>query len=380
MILEITLSWWPRASSILTASRFTPQEVQTVLAHINETGNLHLVHAAHLFGPVAGKDDCRQTPAPVSCYPGEEALGRVSYAAQEARLPFDHLIDADANPAGAATSRSDQNDARSAFIAAYAYNIAPVSDSAPFFFFTFKTPRLLQGIVHPGKVGIDWKVNLGVAVLFILLGISVVAVMAFLILPLAFHTSARVAGVRPLLYFIAVGLGYILVEITMIQRFVLFLGHPTYALTVVVFLMMLTSGAGSLVARHWIADWRRIRFPILFIVFALTAYIFVLPKILVAFVGWPLFAKLVASTALLAPVGFLMGMPFPTGLRALENTEAGAIEWAWAMNAAASVLGSVLAMVIAVHFGLAATLACGAAAYLAAMMMVRALQSGLSTQ
>ena len=88
----------------------------------------------------------------------------------------------------------------------------------------------------------------------------------------------------------------------------------------------------------------------------------------------------VASTALLAPVGFLMGMPFPTGLRALENTEAGAIEWAWAMNAAASVLGSVLAMVIAVHFGLAATLACGAAAYLAAMMMVRALQSGLSAQ
>src|SRR5712692_200444 len=69
-------------------SPFTPQEVQTVLAHINETGNLHLVHAAHLFGPVAGKDDCRQTPAPVSCYPGEEALGRVSYAAQEARLPF----------------------------------------------------------------------------------------------------------------------------------------------------------------------------------------------------------------------------------------------------------------------------------------------------
>jgi len=181
--------------------------------------------------------------------------------------------------------------------------------------------------------------------------------------------------VRPLLYFIAVGLGYILVEITMIQRFVLFLGHPTYALTVVVFLLMLTSGAGSLAARHWIADWRRIRFPLLFITAALTAYIFVLPRILVAWVGWPLGLKLLVSAALLAPVGFLMGMPFPTGLRALENTEAGAIEWAWAMNAAASVLGSVLAMVIAVHFGMAATLACGALAYLAAMMLVRALQS-----
>ena len=363
-------------------SPFTPQEVQTVKAHINETQNLHLVHAPQLFSQELDKNSCHQDPQnPSTTICSYLGLGPTSYAASEARQPFDELIDGDASNASAASlSAAQQQNQRAAFIAAYPYNIAPVSDSAPFFFFTFKTPRLLQGIIHPGKVGIDWKVNLGVAVLFILLGISVVAVMAFLILPLAFHTSARVAGVRPLLYFIAVGLGYILVEITMIQRFVLFLGHPTYALTVVVFLMMLTSGAGSLVARHWIADWRRIRFPILFIVFALTAYIFVLPKILVALVGWPLFAKLVASTALLAPVGFLMGMPFPTGLRALENTEAGAIEWAWAMNAAASVLGSVLAMVIAVHFGLAATLACGAAAYLAAMMMVRALQSGLSAQ
>ncbi|HTC93471.1 MAG TPA: hypothetical protein VK699_08470 [Terriglobales bacterium] len=357
---------------------FTPQEVQTVLAHINETGNLHLVHAAHLFGPVLNKDTCRKSLALTSCYSGEEALGPVSYAAKEARQPFDELIDAD--PDVTMTTPKDPPavswSARDAFIAQYPYNIKPVSDNAPFFFFTFKTGRLLQGFLNPrSHFGIDWKVNLGVAVLFMLLGISALAVLAFLVLPLAFHTSARVAGVRPLLYFIAVGLGYILVEITMIQRFVLFLGHPTYALTVVVFLMMLTSGAGSLAARHWIADWRRVRFPLLIIAAALTAYIFLLPKVLVAWVGWPLGLKLLVSAVMLAPVGFLMGMPFPTGLRALENTEAGAIEWAWAMNAAASVLGSVLAMVIAVHFGMAATLACGAIAYLAAMMLVRALQS-----
>jgi hypothetical protein len=356
---------------------FTPEEVQTVLTHINETENLHLVHAAHLFGAVAQEKliSCYQSPAPTSCYRGEEALGKTSYAASEARRPFDDLIDAD--PGAEAGSTASQANPHDSFFAAYAYNIKPVYDNAPFFFFTFKTGRLFQGILHPIRTGIDWKVNLGVAVLFMLLGISILAVLGFLVLPLAFHTSARVAGVRPLLYFIAVGLGYIIVEITMIQRFVLFLGHPTYALTVVVFLMMLTSGAGSLAARRWIADWRRVRFPLLLIVIALAVYIFVLPKILVALVGWSLPLKLLISTALLAPVGFLMGMPFPTGLRALENTEAGAIEWAWAMNAAASVLGSVLAMVIAVHFGLAVTLACGAAAYLAAMMMVRTFQSGL---
>src|SRR5579859_1936546 len=364
---------------LVKKSSFTPEEVKTVLAHINETGNLHLVHAAHLFGtPENYIGNCGEIPSPTACYPTEEALGQTSYAALEAREPFSQLIDAD--PDITMTNLKDPPTvswgARDAFIAQYPYNIKPVSDNAPFFFFTFRTGRLLQGFLNPrSHFGIDWKVNLGVAVLFMLLGISALAVLAFLVLPLAFHTSARVAGVRPLLYFIAVGLGYILVEITMIQRFVLFLGHPTYALTVVVFLLMLTSGAGSLAARHWIADWRRIRFPLLFITAALTAYIFVLPRILVAWVGWPLGLKLLVSAALLAPVGFLMGMPFPTGLRALENTEAGAIEWAWAMNAAASVLGSVLAMVIAVHFGMAATLACGALAYLAAMMLVRALQS-----
>lgn len=316
-------------------SPFTGEEVHTVLAHINETKDLHLVHAPNIPG-AAG------------------VPGQTSYAAEQARRPFDDLID---------------GNGRDFFIAQYPYNIKPVSDNAPFFFFTFKTGRLLEQIRHPGSVGIDWKVNLGVAVLFILLGISVVAVLAFLIVPLAVHTSAHVAGVWPLLYFIAVGLGYILVEITMIQRFVLFLGHPTYALTVVVFLMLLSSGAGSIVARRWSAEWSRVRLPILLIVLVLAAYIFVLPKMLAAWVGWALSLKLLASALLLAPMGFLMGMPFPTGLRSLHNTEAGAIEWAWAMNAAASVLGSVLAMVIAVHFGLAVTLACGAVAYLAAMVV-----------
>jgi predicted MFS family arabinose efflux permease len=80
------------------------------------------------------------------------------------------------------------------------------------------------------------------------------------------------------------------------------------------------------------------------------------------------------SGLLLIPLGFAMGMPFPSGLRALssEASEAkhGAIEWAWAMNAASSVLGSVLAIVIAIQFGLNVTLACGAVAYVAAMLLL----------
>ena len=95
--------------------------------------------------------------------------------------------------------------------------------------------------------GIDWKVNMGVAVLLMLVVISAIAVALFLVVPLLFSKQAR-HGAKwlPLIYFIAIGLGYIAVEITLIQRLVLFLGHPIYAMTVVVFLMLLSSGAGSM--------------------------------------------------------------------------------------------------------------------------------------
>jgi len=106
----------------------------------------------------------------------------------------------------------------------------------------------------------------------------------------------------------------------------------------------------------------------------------VLPRLLTGLVGLAFAAKLALSALLLVPLGFLMGMPFPGGLRALEsaaaaarngNADAGSmIEWAWSMNAAASVLGSVLAMVIAIQFGLNITLACGAVAYVLAMLLI----------
>ena len=186
----------------------------------------------------------------------------------------------------------------------------------------------------------------------------------------------------PLLYFVAIGLGYILVEIAFIQRFVLFLGHPTYALTVVVFLLLLSSGAGSLVSRWWLDNVLRVRLPLMLIVASLLLYVLIMPALLNRLVGLPFVLKLLVSAVLLVPLGFAMGMPFPTGLRALvrisvpETSDANenSVEWAWAMNAASSVLGSVLAMVIAIQFGLNVTLACGALAYLLAFFLIRTLQ------
>ena len=268
------------------------------------------------------------------------------------------------------------NDAR-AFARTYAYNVAPVDDNAPFFFFTLKPGQIVgaQSLHH----GVDWKVNLGVLVLLLVLVISLAAVLAFLILPMALHRGQVRQSPLPLLYFVAVGLGYILVEIAFIQRFVLFLGHPTYALTVVIFLLMLSSGAGSLFSRRWLPRTELAWMPIILVVGALLIDVIFLPRWLESWVGLTLYSRMAVSGLLLAPLGFVMGMPFPTGLRALAaraesnlhlSADDNAVEWAWAMNAAASVLGSVLAMVIAIQFGLNVTLACGIAAYLFALVLL----------
>ena len=268
-----------------------------------------------------------------------------------------------------------------AFARSYAYNVSPVSDNAPFFFFTLKPGQILgdKGL----RDGIDWKVNLGVLVLVLVLAISFAAVLVFLVLPLALKAGKSRQSAIPLLYFVAVGLGYILVEIAFIQRFVLFLGHPTYALTVVIFLLMLSSGAGSLFSRLWLPRPEMCWIPLTLVVVALLADVFFLPSRLVALVGLSFGYRLLVSGVLLIPLGFVMGMPFPTGLRALAAAPApefpaspdNAVEWAWAMNAAASVLGSVLAMIIAIQFGLNITLACGAGAYLIALALMPTLQT-----
>jgi len=261
------------------------------------------------------------------------------------------------------------------FAGGYAFNVAPVSDNAPFFFFTLKPEQFLAKTkLHKG---VDWKVNLGVLVLLLVLVISMFAVVAFLLVPLALKGRGQRQSLLPLLYFVAVGLGYILVEIAFIQRFVLFLGHPTYALTVVIFLLMIASGAGSLLSRRWLARAQQGWLPLLLVAATLLLYVFFLPSRLADWVGLDFGYRLLISGGLLIPLGFLMGMPFPTGLRALAAVPApefpavrdNAVEWAWAMNAAASVLGSVLAMVIAIQFGLTATLACGGLAYLLALAL-----------
>jgi spermidine synthase len=307
------------------------------------------------------------------------------YAPSDATVAAASRLEEHYSPGGDSFAQLVQSNDPNYFAAHYPYDVSPVTDNAPFFFFTLKAGQRL----HPKSLrqGIDWKVNLGVTVLGIVLAISVLAVLLFLLLPLAMGAQGQHSRPARLLYFIAVGIGYILVEIAFIQRFVLFLGHPVYALTVVVFLLLLSSGAGSMVSRLWLPDTERIWLPLVLIAAALLLYVVVLPRLLERQVGLPFLVKLLVSGGLLTPLGFAMGMPFPTGLRALvgrnvtgspvspaDDASGSLVEWAWAMNAASSVLGSVLAIIIAIQFGLNVTLAAGAAAYLAAIVLTTTLR------
>ncbi len=317
---------------------------------------------------------------------------KTPFTAAEEQAVIDHLDDYDEIKSLYLPSQPGQNPFSDliasndpyAFARRYAYNVAPVSDNAPFFFFTLKARQMLseKGL----SAGIDWKVNLGVLVLLLVLIISLCAVLLFLILPLMLTAGRARQSPLPLLYFVAVGLGYILVEIAFIQRFVLFLGHPTYALTVVIFLLLLSSGAGSLFSRFWLPRTEIGWLPLTLVIVTLLVYVLFLPTRLAGLIGLAFGYRLVISAVLLIPLGFVMGMPFPTGLRALaampapefpagKDASSNAVEWAWAMNAAASVLGSVLAMVIAIQVGLTATLATGAAAYLAALALMPVLRT-----
>jgi hypothetical protein len=183
----------------------------------------------------------------------------------------------------------------------------------------------------------------------------------------------RGAGVAGFLwYFIFIGVGYILIQVALVQKFVLLLGHPTYALTVIIFSMLLASGLGSYFSQRLVGGSDQRLAGVLTLVALLVGVLAALvSQVIDAGVGWPLAAKFTASVLLIAPAGFLMGMPFPAGLRRLEQRSAPAVKWAWSLNAAASVMGSVGAVVLAIYLGLRETLLAGGAMYLGALLTLR---------
>lgn len=258
------------------------------------------------------------------------------------------------------------------FFQSYAFDVRPVTDDRPFFFYTVQPRDVWNFLKHASRETADFKINKALPVLFALVAISIVATIIMMALPplVLGNRLPREPGIlKALLFFMFIGAGYILIQVALIQKFVLFLGHPTYALTVIIFSMLLSSGFGSLSSKKIArSDPRRVGGILLVIVAAIVAMSFAITPVTEGGVALPFAVKVLISVALIAPVGFAMGMPFPTGLTLLERAAPSSVRWAWAVNAASSVLGSAGAIFLAIYIGLQMTLVTGGLLYFGALL------------
>jgi hypothetical protein len=301
----------------------------------------------------------------------QQDLERAHAAIRESKMQAVYLPDENiANPFTELLHSPDPE----AFYRSYQYDISPVNDDRPFFFYSVQ-PRDLWNFVTQESASADYKINRAVPLLFGLMGVSIVATALILILPPLVLGSRlpKEKGVRQFLwYFVFIGTGYILIQVALIQKFVLFLGHPTYALTVIIFSMLVSSGCGSFVSRKFLkGSDDRLSWALLVVTALVAVLAFVAPVVSDAGIAWPLGVKFIVTGLMIAPVGFAMGMPFPTGLTRLELRHKPSVRWAWALNAASSVLGSASAIFLAIYFGLRQTLLIGGCMYLLAFLIIK---------
>jgi hypothetical protein len=258
---------------------------------------------------------------------------------------------------------------RSSFYASYPFNIAPPTDDHPFFGHYFKWSQAGQVL---DELGHTWQPfgGAGYFVIVALLALAFFMAAVLILLPAAL-SGWRTETARPvpvyLLYFGLIGLAFMQVEIPLIQRFILFLGHPAYAMTAVLFTLLFFSALGSRCSS---------RLPLRLVTGLLVALLllspWILPVVFQLALGLSLAYRFTVTVLLLAPVSFLMGVPFPGGIRWMLSSAgaSGQIPWIWAVNGAASVVSAVLAALLALTFGFDWVLRMGALFYACAWLVV----------
>jgi spermidine synthase len=301
--------------------------------------------------------DVLYAPDPVSQagQNGGDDRPRVTYPAQ------DVVVD------GASTAdyaRLVQAPDREEFYAAYRFDVRPTTDDRPFFFHTTKLEH--QFDVAFGK---SMLFGNGLSALMTLLGISTALVGLFVVGPLAL-ADRRQAHARGwgawLIYFGGLGAGFMLIEVSVLQRFVLLLGHPVYSLTVTLFSLLLGTGIGAALSRGFAPATLRRSGCVAALVVAAIAVVFVLGAGPIVAWATPFSrpARMLVAAAMLVPIGVALGIPMPTGLRLLSGTTPQMVAWAWGMNGALSVVGATLAIFIAMNWGFRVALLSASAVYL----------------
>jgi hypothetical protein len=201
------------------------------------------------------------------------------------------------------------------------------------------------------------QVDTGYLVILAALALSAMASLILILLPVAILGPApgrrkEMARWRVAVYFLALGFGFMFIEISFLQRFTLFLGHPLVAVAVVLAAFLVFAGFGSGISQRF-AERRRLAMAIAaaaIIAFA-GLHLIVLPFAFAGLIALPLYAKAAVAALLIAPLGFAMGLPFPLGLGQVAAVAPELVPWAWGINGCASVVGAVLASILAMHLG-----------------------------
>lgn len=341
---------WATATLLVKRTPFTPAEIAAL------------------------KQFCAERLFDLDYYPGIEA--------QEAnrlnRLARSYYFEA-------ATEILAGGERREAFLRDYPFNLRPARDDQPYFehFFRWRAlPVLTRAYGRQWLPFVEWGYLVLVATLV------QAAVISFALILLPFFVLRRRAGLdagpaspgasrgRVLLFFLAIGLGYLFVEIVFIQKFTFFLANPLYAVGVVLTGALAWSGLGSLISgRLALRSPKGVGGASLAcagIAVLIVAAALLLPRILPRLVGLSTPARVGVSLALMAPLACLMGMPFPLAWQRLAAARPGFLPWAWGVNGCASVLAAVLATLLAMSFGFRVVLFCAAGLYLLAALIAPA--------
>jgi hypothetical protein len=281
-----------------------------------------------------------------------------------------------------------------AVYAANAALLAPATDDRPFFNQHVRWSSIrwaaVSDLFRQGKMGRTALEDLPVAEVTLLVLLVQVTVIAAVLILLPLIVWSREDAAAPgrwfcLAYFATVGFGFILIEIAMLQRFTLFLGQPVYTLAAVLASLLVFTGVGSALADRWAQRPREAllrAIPILLLVLALTAV--VSPLVFRLALPLPLPSRVVIAVFLVAPLGIVLGVPFPLGLRLAGERSQALIPWAWGINGFFTVIGSICALIFGMAFGFRTVLfiagACYLFAYLSAAAVRKAHRKEVSAQ
>lgn len=251
----------------------------------------------------------------------------------------------------------------------YLFNIRPTNDEKPFFFSFFKWNRLTETY---NMLDNRWQplVEGGLLIPIVMIQALILSIIFILLPVIRVKNNVLKNNFRELTYFLLIGLGYMFIEITMIQKFILILGNTIYSISTVLFSLLLSSGLGSYHSND-ITPGKDKHLKILGLIGGISILFGIFSRRIDLILGLSLPLRAIVSFFIIVPLGFLMGMPFPLGIRQLSKSKREIINWAWAINGCASVIGSILPTMIALFSGFSNVYLLAGFCYLLTILMIK---------